>query len=156
MSASLILPWPSIRQALIRQLRSNLVLEAGLPGDWSEGLAPQGTKRPLGTLSLQYAPSMYDWTGRVVFVGVTVLIYCEDQAEAARLYQLAFTSLQDARLIMAGQTSLQCRQVSDLSLQGPDDAGATVYQVGGIFEVRVAQSNPSQGTVAFTVDSTIS
>lgn len=156
MTASLITPWPSVRQALIRQLRSNLVLEAGLPGDWSEGFAPQGTATPHGIIALHYAPSMYDWTGRVAILGVDVFIFCEDQAEAARLYQLAFTSLQDARLIMAGQTSLKCRQTSDLSLQDVDAEGKAMYQVGGIFEVQVAQSNPSLGTFAFTVDSTIS
>jgi len=54
---ALLTPWPSVRQAIIRQLRSNLVLAAELSGDWSEGFAPQGTAYPLGTIGLQYAPS---------------------------------------------------------------------------------------------------
>lgn len=152
---ALMTPWPSVRQALIRQLRSNLVLAAGLSGDWSEGFAPQKTPYPLGTIGLQYAPSAYDWSGRVMFIGVTVFIFSKDQGEAASLYQLAFTSLQDARLTMTGQTSLQCRQVSDISLTDVDSEGKAVYQVGGVFEVRVAQSNPALRTLTFTADATV-
>lgn len=152
---ALLTPWPSVRQAIIRHLRSNLVLAAGLSGDWSEGFAPQGTAYPLGTINLQYAPSAYDWSGRVVFVGVSVFIFAKDSGEAASLYQLAFTSLQDARLTLTGQTSLQCRQTSDISLTDVDSEGKAVYQVGGVFEVRVAQSNPSLRTLTFTADATV-
>ena len=152
---ALVTPWPSIRQALIRQLRSNLVLAAGLSGDWSEGFAPQKTPYPLGVIALHYAPSFYDWTGRVIFVGVDVFIFAKDSGEAASLYQSAFTSLQDAKLTMTGQTSLQCRQTSDLSLQDVDTEGKAVYQVGGVFEVRVAQTNPALRTLTFTGDMTV-
>ena len=151
----LVTPWPSIRQALIRQLRSNLVLAEGLPGDWSEGFAPQKTPYPLGVVYLHYAPSVPDTTGRVIFVGAGVVIFAKDPGVAASLYQLAFTSLQDARLTMTGQTSLQCRQVSDISLTDVDSEGKAVYQVGGVFEVRVAQSNPALRTLTFTADATV-
>ena len=152
---ALLTPWPSIRQALIRQLRSNLVLAAGLSGDWSEGFAPQGTDYPLGVIALQYAPSAYDWSGRVVFVGVSVFVFAKTSGEAASLYQLAFTTLQDARLTLTGQTSLQCRQTSDISLQDVDAEGKAIYQAGGVFEVRVAQSNPALRTLTFTADMTV-
>jgi len=147
--------WPSVRQALLRQLRSNLVLEAGLLGDWSQGFAPQGTKYPLGVLSLHYDPSFYDWTGRTVILGVDVLIFSKKQDEAASLYSLAFTSLQDAKLTLTGQTSLSCRQTSDISLQDVDTEGKAVYEVGGIFEVRVAQSTAATATLTFTGDMTV-
>lgn len=155
MTAPLIPPWPPIRQALIRQLRSNLVLAEGLLGDWSSGQAPQGTKYPRGVISLHYAPSLYDWTGRVVPVGVDVLIWADDEAQASSLYQLAFTTLQDARLTMAGQTSLSCRATSDISLPDVNEEGKSVYSVGGVFEIKVAQSNPALGTFVFTLDATI-
>jgi hypothetical protein len=151
----LVTPWPSVRQALIRQLRSNLVLAAGLSGDWSEGFAPPKTLYPLGVLSLHYAPSFYDWSGRVTFVGVDVFVFAKTSAEAASLYALAFGTLQDARLVLTGQTSLQCRQTSDISLQDVDTEGKPVYQTGGVFEVRIAQSNPTLSTLVVTVDSTI-
>lgn len=149
-------PWPSVRQAFLQQLRSNLVLKAGLPGDWSEGFAPQDTAYPLGIVALHYAPSFPDTTGRVAFIGVDVFVFAKTSGEAASLYQLAFTSLNNTKLTLAGQTSLQCRETSSISLQDVDTEGKAVYQVGGVYEVRVAQSNPTLLTLTFTADSTIS
>lgn len=152
---SLLTPWPSVRQALVRQLRSNLVLEAGLPGDWSEGFAPQKTEYPLGVFALHYAPLMYDWSGVVTMIGVDVFVFSKDQGEAASLDQLVFTTLQDARLFVTGQISLMCRRTSSFSLQDVDTEGKAVYQVGGVYEIRVAQSNPSLRTFSFTADATL-
>lgn len=148
-------PWPSVRQAFIRHLRSNLVLAEGLPGDWSEGFAPPKTDYPLGVISLHYAPSVPDTTGRTIYLGVDVFIFAKDQGEAASLYQLAFTSLNNALLAMTGQTSLQCRETSSISLQDVDAEGKAIYQVGGVYEVRVAQSNPVLRSLTLTADSTI-
>jgi hypothetical protein len=126
-----------------------------LLGDWSEGFAPQKTPYPLGVISLHYDPSFYDWTGRTVIIGVDVMIFSKTQDEAASLYSLAFTSLQDAKLTLAGQTSLSCRQTSDISLQDVDTEGKAVYEVGGIFEVRVAQTSPTLSVLTFTADMTV-
>jgi len=153
---ALVIPWPSVRQALIRQLRANLVLEGQLSGDWSEGFAPSGTAFPRGVISLHYAPAQYDWTGVVNIVGVDVLIFSKDQGEAASLFQLAYTTLQDQRLTVSGQTSLSCRFTSSLSLQDEDAQGKPIFEVGGVLEVRVAQSNPALRSLLFTADSTIS
>ena len=152
---ALIPPWPSIRQAFLQQLRANLVLKAGLDGDWSEGFAPQKTPYPLGVVYLHYAPSFPDTTGRVAYIGVGVVIFSKDQGEAASLYSLAFTSLDDTKLTLTGQTSLQCRETSSISLQDVDTEGKAIYEVGGIYEVRVSQSNPTLATLTFTADSTI-
>jgi hypothetical protein len=152
---SLVTPWPSVRQAFIRQLRSNLVLEAGLPGDWSEGFAPPKTAYPLGVVALHYAPSFPDTTGRTIYLGVDVFIFAKDQAGAASLYQLAFDSLNNTLLALTGQTSLQCRETSSISLQDVDTEGKAVYQVGGVYEVRVSQGNPALRTIVITADSTI-
>jgi len=151
----LVSPWPSVRQALIRQLRSNFVLAAELLGDWSEGFAPQKTSYPLGVLSLHYAPSMYDWSGVVTIIGVDVFVYAKDQGQAASLDQLVFSTLQDAALVVTGQTSLMCRRSSSISLQDVDAEGKAVYQTGGVYEIRVAQTNPTLRAISFTVDSTI-
>lgn len=153
---ALVIPWPSVRQALIRQLRANLVLEDQLLGDWSEGFAPSGTAFPRGVLSLHYAPAAYDWTGVVNILGVDVLLFSKTQDEATSLYQLAFTTLQDQRLTVTGQTSLSCRFTSSLSLQDEDAQGKPIFEVGGVLEVRVAQSNPALRSLIFTADSTIS
>lgn len=152
---ALVTPWPSVRQALIRQLRANLVLASSLTGDWSEGFAPEDTVYPLGVISLHFSPSFYDWSGRVVILGVDVVVFSKTQGEAASLDALVFTTLQDARLSLTGQTSLMCRRMSDISLQDVDTEGKAVYEVGGVYEVRVAQSNPTLGTLTFTADSTI-
>ena len=151
----LVTPWPSVRQALIRQLRSNLVLAGELPGDWGEGFDPQDAQYPLGVLSLHYDPVMYDWSGQVALVGVDAVVFSKTVGEASRLAQLVYTSLHDARLTVSGQTSLSCRFMSGISLVDVDKEGKLVYEAGGVYEVRVAQSFPTLGSLSFTADSTI-
>ena len=152
---ALVTPWPTVRQALIRQLRANLVLKDALLGDWAEGIAPEGTVFPRGILSLHYAPSFYDWTGVTVVLGVDAFVFSRDPGEAASLDQLVFTTLQDAKLIVTGQTSLTCRRISSLSLVDDDEKGQAVYQAGGVYEVWVAQSNPQNTSLSFTGDMTV-
>jgi hypothetical protein len=152
---ALIVPWPSVRQALIRALRANLVLAAGLPGDWSEGAAPPKADYPLGVIALVPSPSLYDWSGVVHDLLVDIVIFAEDAGEAASLDQLAFTTLQDARLAVTGLTSLGCRRTGNLSLQDVNDQGTAVFEVGGTWRIRVAQSNPAAQTLIVTGDSTI-
>lgn len=151
----LVTPWPSYRQAIIRQLRSNLVLKAALLGDWSEGFAPQETPYPLGVISLHYAPAEYDWTGMVTIIGFDVFVFAKDSGEAASLDQLVFDTLQDARLYPTGQTSLTCRRTSSISLTDLDAAGAAIWQLGGTWQGITAQSNPTPRTLPFTIDSSI-
>ncbi len=152
---ALVSPWPSFRQALVRHLRSNLVLKAALTGDWSEGVAPQDTAFPRGVFQLHFNPLEYDWTGMVAIIGFDVFVFSKDQGEAASLDQLVFSTLQDAPLVVSGQTSLSCRRTSGLSLVDEDSAGNTIYQVGGTYAARTAQSNPTNQTLSVTIDSTI-
>lgn len=152
---ALVSPWPSFRQALVRQLRSNLVLKDELLGDWSEGVAPQSTAFPRGVFQLHFAPPEYDWTGMVTLIGFDVFVFSKDQGEAASLDQLVFTTLQDALLVVVGQTSLKCRRASSLSLTDEDAAGNIIYQVGGTYQAITAQSNPTNVTLSFTLDSLI-
>ena len=152
---ALVVPWPSVRQAIVQSLRSNLVLEDGLPGDWSEGFAPPKAALPRGILQLHYNPALYDWTGVVNILGVDVLIFAETKGEADRLFQLAFTTLQDQRLTVTEQTSLSCRFSSFISLQDEDAKGQPIHEVGGVLEIKVAQSNPALASLSFTADSDI-
>lgn len=154
--AALVDPWPYVRQALLRQLRSNLVLKDELPGDWAEGVAPQSTVFPRGIFQLHYSPFDYDWSGFVALVGVDFIVFAKDQGEAARLDQLVFSTLQDAVLSVAGQTSLTCRRVSSISLtEAAPDGTETVWQAGGIYTVLAPQSNPSYRTLQVPLTSTI-
>ena len=156
MIVGLVDPWPYVRQALIRALRSNLVLKDELLGDWSESVAPQGTPFPRGTLQLHYSPNEYDWTGFVTICGVDVVVSAKTQRQAASLHQLAFTTLQDARLDVAGQTSLTCRNVSNFSFEDPaPDGTEAVWQAGGIYSVLAPQSNPQNRSLTVSMTSTI-
>lgn len=150
----LVTPWPSVRQALIRTLRANLVLEAEV-SDWGEGFVPQDATFPLGVLSLHYDPVMYDWSGQVALVGVDAIVFSKSLGDASRLAQLVYTSLHDARLTVSGQTSLSCRFQSGISLPDVDKEGKAIFAEGGIYEIRVEQSNPVARTFAVTLDSTI-
>ena len=152
---ALVTPWPSYRQALIRQLRSNLVLKDALLGDWSEGFAPQETDYPLGVISLHFAPAEYDWTGMVTIIGFDVFVFAKSSGEAASLDQLVFDTLQDARLYPAGQTSLTCRRTSSISLTDLDAQGNAIWQLGGTWQGITAQSNPAPRTLPFTIDADI-
>jgi hypothetical protein len=155
-AVALVDPWPYIRQAFVRQLRSNLVLEDELPGDWSEGVAPQGTPFPRGIFQLHYAPLEYDWTGFVAVVGVDAIVFAKDQGVAGSLSQLVWTTLQDAVLEVAGQTSLTCRRVSSISLtEAAPDGTETVWQAGGIYSILAPQTNPSYRTLEVDLTSTI-
>jgi hypothetical protein len=156
MSVALTDPWPYIRQAVVRQLRSNLVLKDQLPGDWSEGVAPQDTDFPRGVYQLHYAPIERDWTGLVAVVGFDAIVFSKTQGEAARLAGLVFTSLNNVRLDVTGQSSLTCRFVSAISIVDPaPDGTETVFEEGGIYVVLAPQSNPSSRTLSVTMDSTI-
>jgi len=152
---ALVTPWPSYRQALLRQLRSNLVLKDELLGDWSEGFAPQETAYPLGVLSLHFAPAEYDWTGMVTIIGFDVFVFAKDTGQAARLDQLVFDTLQDAKLYPTGQTSLTCRRTSSISLTDLDAQGDAIWQLGGTWQGITAQSNPTLRTLPFTIDADI-
>jgi hypothetical protein len=154
---ALIDPWQPVRQALVQRLRANLVLATSLTGDWSEGAAPPTTRYPLGVYSLVPSPSLYDWSGVVHDLLVDIVVFERDEGEAARLDQLVFTTLQDARLAFSvtGLTSLGCRRTGIITLQGVDDQGQAIFEVGGTWRIRVSQSNPASQTLSVTGDSTI-
>jgi hypothetical protein len=104
---------------------------------------------------LHYAPAVRDWTGVVNILGVDVLVFAKTQGDAARVFQLAFTTLDMQRITVTGQTSLSCYFASSISLVDEGEDGKPVFEVGGVLEVRVAQSNPALRSIVFTADSEI-
>jgi hypothetical protein len=157
MAVSLTDPWPSIRQALVRSLRANLVLKAELPsdGDWSEGSLPQGSTLPRGVYSLAFLPPTYDTSGPVWIAGVDVVIFSEDQGDAARLAALVFGTLQDAKLDPTGLTSIICRRIGTISIADPDEQGAKTFTEGATYEIRASDVNPTNRTLPLTLDMTV-
>lgn len=156
MTVGLVDPWPYVRQALIRTLRSNLVLKDALQGDWSEGVAPTDTPFPRGIIQLHYSPFEYDWTGFVALCGVDVAVFAKSKDQADSLNQLVFSTLQDAQLDVAGQTSLTCRRVSSFHLTDPAPEGTeTTFEEGGVYGILTQQSNPRPRSLAVTMTSTI-
>jgi len=123
--------------------------------DWSEGFAPEGAGFPRGIFQLHYAPALLDWTGVVNILGVDVLVFSKTQGEAASLDQLVFTTLTSQRLAVTGQTFLSIKKASSLSLQDVDEQGKPIYEVGGVYEISVAQSNPAVRSLIFDADSDI-
>jgi len=99
---------------------------------------------------------LYDWTGVVNILGVDVLIFAKKKGDADSIFQSAFTTLQDQRLTVSGQTSLSCRfSDSSIALQDEDAQGQPIYEVGGVLEIRVSQSNPALRSLIFSADSDI-
>jgi hypothetical protein len=148
--------WPPIRRAIIRALRANLDLVAVLPGDWSEGVAPQGTTMPYGTISLVPAPILYDWTGRVHELFVDVVIFAESQGDAARIDQLVLATLQDAKLQVPDLTVLTVRRTGDFALVDVNPEGKRIFESGGTYLVRAAQSDQIASATSLPVIMSIS
>ena len=156
MTVATVDPWPYVRQALVRTLRSNLVLEAGLSGGWTEGVAPLNAEFPRGVYSLHYAPIERDWTGFTAICGVDVVVFAKSSGEAASLAGLVYTSLNNVRLDVPGQKSLQSTFVSDIYLTEPAEEGmTTTYEAGGIYAILAPQSSSTNRTLSVTMTSTI-
>ena len=81
-------------------------------------------------------------------------LVCPDTVSLTSL-RLVYTSLNDVRLTVSGQTSLSCRFMSGISIPNVDKEGKAIYEEGGIYEVTVAQSRPQSQTLTVTLDSTI-
>ena len=152
---ALVEPWMPFRQALTRALRANLVLQDGLPGDWSEGAAPPGTLFPHGVYSQVFGVPDKDWTGEVDLVAADVVIFSEDSGTAASLAQLVDTTLTSTRLVVSGLTILSLVRSADINQGGADEAGAKMFTAGGTYVARLAQSNPAPRTLAITINATI-
>lgn len=124
-----------VKQALVAKLRASAQLKTAAVGGIHEGPAPQGTKYPFISYTMNYAPYNYTWDSIILEAGVLIFVFHTNSVEAHNLDALVFAALQEAPLAVAGQSTLICRRVSDLSLQDVDEEGKKIYQVGGQYEV---------------------
>lgn len=127
-----------------------------LAGDWSEGVAPIGTPLPHGTVSLVPSPAVYDWTGHVYDLVVDVVVFARTQGDAASINQLVVATLQDAKLQVPELTVLTVRLLGVISMPDVDAEGKIVYEEGGSYLIRVAQSDQIASRMALPVGLTIS
>lgn len=129
-----------LKQALVRTLRASATLKAALTGDIHEGFAPPKTRMPFLTYNIHYATSWYQWGSMVMEVGVDIFVFAENSVDADNIDALVFSTLQDAKLEVSGQSTLICRRVSSMSLPDSNEEGKKIYQVGGIYEIWTDQS----------------
>jgi hypothetical protein len=144
--------WPKVRRGIVRALRSNLELSRLLVGDWSEGIAPIGTQLPYGIYSLAAAPTIYDWTGRIVEVLADVVVFARSKGDAASINQLVLATLQDAKLQVPELTVLSVRHTGIISMADVDAEGKIVYEEGGSYFIRVAQSAQTANSMTLSLN----
>ena len=144
-----------IEWALVRQLRSNVVLKGALKGDINRGFAPQKTAYPFIVYSLHYAPNRYTWGGVVTEAGFDVVVFATDEGVADSIAQLINQTLADAKLLVDGQTSLMCRPRSAISITDIDDQGLRYFEKGFVVDIWTSQQLPTAGSLTFTADSTL-
>lgn len=138
-----------IKQALVRALRDHTALYAAVGSDGiNEGTNPRAEEGedpyPQITYDVVYSARDYDYTNVMMQVEVDVLSLSRSQVEAHNLDQFVAEAL-DVPLagffeVSAGQTSLICQRIADLSSVDVDGAGDKVYQVGGSYRIWTDQA----------------
>jgi hypothetical protein len=124
-----------IKRALVQQLRSSAALKAEIPGGIHEGFAPDRAQYPFLTYQLVYAPIRRQWGSQQYITGFDLRIFSGDSVEANNVDALVLDVLNDAALVVDGQTTLLCHRVADFSVPDVDEEGRKVYIVGGTYEV---------------------
>jgi hypothetical protein len=74
---------------------------------------------------------------------------------ANNLGALVTTVLDEADLLVAGQSMLICRRVADLSDTDTDEEATKIYMVGGTYEVITDQPLPVTTPSSFSLDAVI-
>lgn len=128
-----------VKQALVKALREDVALKALVGSDGiNEGTEPRGVDYPYITYSVIYSYRDWDSTGVMLITEVNVWSTSNDQIQAHTLDQLVANALEDKVLAtseLAGQTSLFCRRIGDLSSAEGDGAGTRVYSMCGIYRI---------------------
>lgn len=124
-----------IKQALVQTLRANLTLKAALPGGIHEGFAPEKQPYPLLTYQMIADPLAFTWGSMLHLSAFDVKVYSESSVEANNLDALVLVTLDNALVPVAGQSTLICRRVADLSSPDVDEEGKKIYMVGGTYEI---------------------
>lgn len=160
-----ISPPSSINHAIVRTLRvghgpKSLLDASGaraLPTKWlHEGFAPEKTPYPFFTYQrFPTTPRVFTWGSVMLIARYDIKVYSQDSVEADNLDQLAAAVLDGSTPSVAGQSTLICRRVADLSDQDVDEEGQKIYMVGGTYEVWTDQPIPETRTASLTVDAEI-
>jgi hypothetical protein len=124
-----------IKQAIVRRLRSNASVKAALPGGMHEGFAPEKVAYPFLVYQLIYAPIRRLWGSQQYIAGLDIRIYSDDSVVASNVDTLVLNQLDDAALVIDGQSTLLCHRVADYSGPDVDEEGRKISMVGGTYEV---------------------
>lgn len=124
-----------VKRALVAFLRTSAALKAALSGGIHEGFAPAKADYPFLTYQLIYAPIRRQWGAQQYISGFDVRIFSDESVDANNIDALLLIALDDASLDVAGQSTLLCHRVADISSQDVDDEGRKVYMVGGSYEI---------------------
>lgn len=154
-----------INIAIVHALRrpegpKSLLREDGsrvLPAKWlHDGFAPEKTQYPFITYQrFPTVPRVYTWGSMMLVARFDVKVYSHNSVEANNLDALNAAVLDEAELLVAGQSTLICRRVADLSDPDTDEEGQKVYMVGGTYEVITDQPLPFPVRSSFTADAVI-
>lgn len=131
-----------IKQAFVARLRRNATLRSSIPGGIHEGFAPAKATYPFLTYQMIYAPIRRQWGSQMYISGFDVRVFAENPVDASNVDTLVLNELDDAALVIDGQTTLLCQRIADFSAPDDDEEGRKVYMVGGTYEVWTTQPNP--------------
>jgi hypothetical protein len=140
-----MVPIGAVKQAFVRALRDITALKAAVGSDGiDEGVVPQGTAYPRVVYTVLPSRKQRDFgsTGMGIYT-IAAEIVSDDQAEAHTLDQLMLEGMEDVLLDFSSitglseePTTLLCHRLRDLSFAEKDDAGNTVYRVGGDYQIQ--------------------
>ena len=129
-----------VRQAFVARIRSNATIRVALSGGIHEGFAPQKAATPFLVYQLIYAPIRRQWGAQQYIVGIDTRIYAENPVDASNIDELVLNELDDAALVIDGQSTLLCHRVADFSGPDVDEEGNKIAMVGGSYEIWSDQS----------------
>jgi len=124
-----------IKQALVARLRSNATLKAALVGGIHEGFLPKKADYPFLTYDMIYSPIRRIWGSQMYISGFDIRIFHSNSVDAENVDALVLNVLDDAALVVDGQSTLLCQRISDFSAPDVDEEGRKVYMVGGSYEI---------------------
>lgn len=124
----------AIRRGLVQFLRMSAAIKAAVTGI-HEGFAPAKADYPFIVFDLVYSPIRRQWGSKQYISGFDIRAYSDDSVVAGNIDALMLTVLNDAPLVVAGQSTLLCQRIADLVGTDVDADGRKVFVVGGTYEV---------------------
>ena len=124
-----------VKRAFVARIRANATVRDALAGGIHEGFAPTKADYPFLTYDMIYAPIRRHWGSQMYIVGIDTRIFAENPVDANNVDLLVLNELDDAALVIDGQSTLLCHRVADFSSPDVDEEGRKVYMVGGPYEI---------------------